>query len=662
MFALPLYNSLHAEIHLHPVVSLATVGLEPRLTTFMLPHTVSDISCKLRTPAAALESQGKGGAGDNVLRYATVTASTLQDITQSAPVPFLRTIAAVSLSILTIAESIKSNKEQCMRMVSEIDELLSAILHLYVKSDSAEDALSPATLHNIGEFVDTLQKIHSFIEAQQNNSKFRRFFRQSDNTAQLGVCTAGLRHALDVFGVRSSIVATTELAAIREQAERRHEDLVQLFTEKVEVTESDTVSEASTASIGLLPASPKIFHGRSDELKQLVHLLVQDPARVAIFGPGGIGKTSLALAAVHHPDISTRYTDRHFVSCESVANGDGLLSMIASSVGLEPSRNASKQLLRHFSQSPPALLVLDNLETCWEPFESRNHVEEILSLLTDITHFALLITMRGAERPSKVRWTRPFISPLEPLSDDAAMQTFVDVADCLDDDKHIIREILGLTDQAPLAINLVANLAAFEGHETVLLRWREEKTALFSDGRDKCSNLEFSIQLSLSSPRMAGSPGAHQLLSLLSLLPDGILETELFQCNLEIPVTCLAARRLGVSRQLTPSLSLGNPSRAAASKRVPTVDFARFKSTMLSRTIWVRGGRHQRGTSQFIHGFLNEKFNEVYVAVQLAFKRSNTVEEIQRETADVGMRYEASEIHALRDFWGSGPYGVRERR
>jgi hypothetical protein len=41
-------------------------------------------------------------------------------------------------------------------MVSQIDELLSAILHLCVKSDSAEDTLSPATLHNIARFAESI--------------------------------------------------------------------------------------------------------------------------------------------------------------------------------------------------------------------------------------------------------------------------------------------------------------------------------------------------------------------------------------------------------------------------------------------------------------------------------------------------------------------------
>ncbi|KAF7340686.1 NB-ARC domain-containing protein [Mycena sanguinolenta] len=421
---------------------------------FKTPHYVTLWAAGMSFPTHTRNP----GKADTVLRYATVAASTLNDLAQSAPIPFLRTIAAVSLSILTIAESVKSNKEQCMRMVSQIDELLSAILHLCVESDSAEDTLSPATLHNIGKFADTLQKIHSFIEAQQKNSKFRRFFRQSENTAQLEVCNAGLRHALDVFGVRNSLIATTELADIREQAEKRHEELVQLFAGKSEAMGSYAVSEISKS-----------------------------------------------------------------------------LFSLGNSVGLEQSRNASKHLLRYFSQSPASILVLDNLETCWEPLDSRNDVEEFLSLLTDIMHLALLITMRGAERPSKVRWTRPFMSPLPPLSDDAAMQTFTDITDYLDHDKRTIREILGLTDNLPLAINLVANIAAFEGHETVLSRWRDEKTTLFSEGRDKCSNLDLSIQLSLSSPRMADSPGAHQLLSLLSLLPDGILEPELLQCDLLIP-------------------------------------------------------------------------------------------------------------------------------
>ncbi|KAJ7061593.1 P-loop containing nucleoside triphosphate hydrolase protein, partial [Mycena amicta] len=285
------------------------------------------------------------------------------------------------------------------------------------------------------------------------------------------------------------------------------------------------------------PASPQIFHGREHELHGVMSLLLQDPARVAILGPGGIGKTSLCVATLHHPDIAAKYTHRHFVSCESATTLDGLLSTIASCLGLSLAGNLSKQVLQHLNGAPPCILALDNLESTWEPLNSRHQVDDFLSLLVDIPHVALLITMRGAERPAagRIRWTRPFIPPLEPLSDEAAQQTFLDITDERYDKDKNMQELLRFTNNVPLAVNLVAKIAAFEGNQMLLLRWKAEKTRLFSDGPDKRSNLDLSIRISLSSPRMVESPGALQLLSLLSLLPDGISDTDLLQSNFPIP-------------------------------------------------------------------------------------------------------------------------------
>ncbi|KAJ7185228.1 hypothetical protein C8R46DRAFT_1025322 [Mycena filopes] len=467
------------------------------------------------------------GRGDTVLRYATIAASTLRDVADSSPVPFLRTIAA----------SLKTNQDECIRMVSQIDELLSVILQLCLKGDE----LSPATLHNVGRFADTLQKVHSFVRAQQSTTVLKRLFRQSENTALLAECHAGLRHALDVFGVESSLVASSEMADMRVYAEKRHTELVHLFCGQSEfIDDSDTASlmvkvcsSWGTVSLVLLPPNPKIFHGRQSELTELVDLLLHNPARVTVLGPGGIGKTSLATAALHHPRVAGKYTQRHFVACESAGSHDDLVSLIASHIEVSPSRNTAKRIVRHFSGGPPTILLLDNLETCWEPLGTRSKVEEFLSLLTDIPQLALLITMRGAERPKSVRWTRPFLPPLEPLSDDAARQTFADITDEHLDDTDL-RELLEFTNNVPLAVNLVANIASFEGFQTVLSRWKEEKTTLFSEGPDKRSNLDLSIRISLSSPRMLEAPGAHTLLRLLSLLPDGISEADLLQSALPI--------------------------------------------------------------------------------------------------------------------------------
>ena len=126
--------------------------------------------------------------------------------------------------------------------------------------------------------------------------------------------------------------------------------------------------------------------------------LLTSSARIAILGTGGIGKTTLAVAALHHPSVVDRYSHRHFVSCESVSNCRGLVAVIGSHLGLEPSSQLTKAILRHFSESAPSMLILDNLETPWEPAGSRAEVEEFLSLLADVSNLGLLVSNLNRSR------------------------------------------------------------------------------------------------------------------------------------------------------------------------------------------------------------------------------------------------------------------------
>ncbi|KAJ7933022.1 hypothetical protein B0H13DRAFT_1856628 [Mycena leptocephala] len=187
-------------------------------------------------------------------------------------------------------------------------------------------------------------------------------------------------------------------------------------------------------------------------------------------------------------------------------------------------------------------LILDNLETVWEPAGSREEIEEFLSLLTDLNHLGLIITMRGAERPAKVQWTRPFLQPLKPLAQSAARQTFIDIADTTKDPEEVDR-VLSLKNNMPLAINLLAHLVDSKGCSHVLSLCEEEKTSLISKGYDRRDNLDLSISLSLLSPRIEAFPHSRDLLSLLSILPDGLSDVELLQSKLPIDdiLACKAA-------------------------------------------------------------------------------------------------------------------------
>ncbi|KAF8191090.1 hypothetical protein K438DRAFT_1763002 [Mycena galopus ATCC 62051] len=460
---------------------------------------------------------------DNIRKCLISTVDTVEILSRSFATPFLSVISITTRSLVNSVETVKKNKTDCTNLMEKIHELLYAIISLHIRSDTSGE-LTPNLLDHLGKFAKTLHKIHTFVEIQQDASRIKQFFRQGE----IYVRATGL---------------LSDAAAMEQYAQKTHQEVLELIESLSDASFSDNASsinnliydsQNSSSSLSMLPSQPKIFHGRESELSDILKNFVQESPRIAILGAGGMGKTNLAAAVLHHPEITARYEQsRFFVVCDSTSTSAELAAVTGSHLGLKPGKDLMRSVVNHFSKSLPCLLILDNLETVWEPTESRSDVEELLSLLTDISHLALIITMRGAERPNQVRWSHPFLPLLRPLPQDAARQTFIDIADD-NYDTEDIDKILVLVDNAPLAINLIAHLVDYEGLSSVFTRWETESTSLLSEGHDKRSNLDLSIALSLSSPRAMASPQSKDLLSLFALLPDGLAEVDLLQSNLPI--------------------------------------------------------------------------------------------------------------------------------
>ncbi|KAJ7865543.1 hypothetical protein B0H13DRAFT_1898473 [Mycena leptocephala] len=468
---------------------------------------------------------------NNLTTSLTVSVSSLNEITQAFGTPFIEVISNTTLALTNMVQKVNKNQYECVSSLEKIQELICTIIDLHIKSKTTKE-LPLSAWNHIGEFTETLQKFYLFVEAQQKSNKFKHFFRQNEMNARLQDCNLRLQHALDNLKVDLSVVTWTDVREMSRMMQAQHTELLEAITALTD----DTISERSslvldyslattnfkeyqnnnsTNSLSILPAKPKIFYGRDRE-----------SPRIAILGAGGMGKTSLAKAALHHPSVTAKYQCCFFVASDSAFTGNELTALIGLQLGLKPSKNLTNLIVSQLSSY--------NLETSWEPKSSRTEVEELLSTLTDIPHLALMITMRGAERPAKVSWTHPFLPPLNPLTNAAARQTFFDIAD----DFHASTDIdalLDLTDNMPLAVNLIAYLVDSNDCASVLSRWNEKKTILLSDGHDRQSNLDISISLSLSSPRITDVPGARNLLSILSILPDGLSDTELVQMKFPIP-------------------------------------------------------------------------------------------------------------------------------
>ncbi|KAJ7262045.1 P-loop containing nucleoside triphosphate hydrolase protein [Mycena rebaudengoi] len=455
---------------------------------------------------------------DNLLKYTAFAANIVRGIARSFEIPFLGSTAVLVLAILKCVESIKSNKDVCIEIVEQIHEILGTVVTLHSTSE-IKGVLPTALLDDIAKFTEILEKVFTLLKQQKSMGKIKQFFEQRSNAERLEACRQELNHTLEMFKIRATSLTLSQLVQMRKDAKQCHEDLVALLESNLDLTscEHSSVIGAlpdmanSSESLSMLPPSPKVFHGRDSELNTVLTFLLQEFPRIAILGTGGMGKTTLAIAAVQNAQVESKYSQRYFVPCQSTPTCLELVSMIAAHLSLAQQSNLLRTVIHYFKHAPPSLLVLDNFETPWEPNSSRSEVEEFLSLLADISQLALVITMRGAERPAK---------------------TFFDVADNIHEEGSV-NQLLELTGNLPLAISLIASVAGAEGCDSALARWKSESTRMLSDGFDKRSSLDISIMLSFTSSRM--TPRAQDLLSILSMLPDGFTDADLLQAELPIP-------------------------------------------------------------------------------------------------------------------------------
>ena len=112
-----------------------------------------------------------------------------------------------------------------------------------------------------------------------------------------------------------------------------------------------------------LPVTSTSLIGREHDISQVSDLLELAEVRlVTLTGPGGIGKTRLAIAVGDHlEERSSRQTV--FVSLASIGQPELVMPRVAAIVGatIEGTRAPVDVLAEHFAETP-TLLVLDNLE------------------------------------------------------------------------------------------------------------------------------------------------------------------------------------------------------------------------------------------------------------------------------------------------------------
>jgi predicted ATPase len=139
-------------------------------------------------------------------------------------------------------------------------------------------------------------------------------------------------------------------------------DLAVLLSERFEMSRAPEVAAGDAPLAGALPVPTTPLLGREREAAALEDLVIREGARlVTLTGPGGVGKTRLAVEAARR--LGPHFADDvRFVELASVSSVDLVAAAVATGLGLTTTGDKLITDVQSYLRARRLLLVLDNFE------------------------------------------------------------------------------------------------------------------------------------------------------------------------------------------------------------------------------------------------------------------------------------------------------------
>lgn len=218
--------------------------------------------------------------------------------------------------------------------------------------------------------------------------------------AQAGQRSAALRQYEICRQTLESELGLEPAAETKELYERLQSGAWHASSQKEEDREGDSAPDGISDTTDIphnLPSSPTPFVGRKEEQTRLAAFL-DDPANrlLTITGPGGIGKTRLALAAVAEQLTKANFPNGiYFVPLSSLSDPEAIIPAIAQAAGypFQADKRPPRQQLFDFLRHKSVLLLLDNVEHLLRADQSDG-ATLVADLLQEAPHLTILATSR----------------------------------------------------------------------------------------------------------------------------------------------------------------------------------------------------------------------------------------------------------------------------